>query len=113
MGNMNEQPGYQFTAHWFLHTAKGVWDRLIPRVDPTRILEIGSYEGYSACYLIDSLASRKSIELHCVDTWEGGVEHKDLATDMSSVEQRFLYNIKVFGRANRKQGRHSLPQKPL
>lgn len=95
MGNMNEQPGYQFTNDWFLVTAKSVWDHLIPRVDPTRILEVGSFEGASTCYIIDSLASRKSIELHCVDTWEGGVDNKDAGTDMSAVEQRFLHNIKV------------------
>lgn len=95
MGNMNEPPAYQFTNAWFSLAAKSVWDQLIPRVNPTRILEIGSYEGASTCYLIDTLASRKDIEIHCVDSWEGGVEHKNAGFDMSAVEQRFLHNVKL------------------
>jgi predicted O-methyltransferase YrrM len=88
--DMSEQATYQVTNDWFVVTAKNVWDRLVPRISPTRILEIGSYEGSSTCYFIDTLASRKSIELHCIDTWEGGVDNA--GTDMSAVEQRFLHN---------------------
>lgn len=90
MGNMSEQTEYQVTNDWFVVTAKNVWDRLVPHVNPTRILEIGSYEGSSTCYLIDTLARHKGIELHCIDTWEGGVDNA--GTDMSAVEQRFLHN---------------------
>jgi len=37
---------------------------------------VGSYEGASACYLIDRLAVRHELELHCVDHWRGGIEHQ-------------------------------------
>lgn len=87
-----QQPPYEFTSDWFHYTSESTWNRLIPKADPTRILEIGSYEGRSACYLIDTLASRKSIELHCVDTWAGGIEHKEWGVDMSAVESRFHHN---------------------
>lgn len=80
---------YRFTNDWF-GAARQVWSNLIPQINPTRILEIGSYEGASACFLINSLAQKKPIELHCVDTWEGGIEHKGF--DMDSVEVRFKHN---------------------
>jgi predicted O-methyltransferase YrrM len=87
---------YQFTNNWFGSVAKGVWDQLMPQLAPARILEIGSYEGASACYLIDALAPRHSLELHCIDTWEGGVEHQidgNAPADMHSVERRFHHNV--------------------
>lgn len=86
---------YQFTNTWFRDAAKSAWDQLIPHVNPTRILEIGSYEGASACYLIDSLSKQKSIEIHCIDSWEGGLENKAggfVESDMPAVERRFLHN---------------------
>lgn len=84
---------FEFTNNWFESTAKPVWDQLIPRINPTRILEIGSYEGASACYLIDKLATKKEIEFHCIDTWDGGIEHTNI--DMPSVEKRFINNIQT------------------
>ena len=89
---------YQYTNRWFENTAKSVWNELIPKINPTRILEIGSYEGASACYLIDQLAAQKSVELHCIDTWQGGLEHQNGSTahvNMADVEQRFYYNTQT------------------
>jgi predicted O-methyltransferase YrrM len=93
-----DEHGYRYTTRWFQTSAKATWDTLIPQIDPARILEIGSFEGASSCYLIDTLSRGKSIELHCVDTWEGGVEHQDgggAQSDMSGVERRFLDNIRL------------------
>ncbi|MBJ7551132.1 class I SAM-dependent methyltransferase [Marinomonas ostreistagni] len=87
---MTDKLCYEFTNNWFDLTAKKIWDSLIPQINPTRILEIGSFEGRSACYLIDHLAAYKEIELHCVDTWEGGLEHKQI--DMDKIEKRFYQN---------------------
>ena len=89
---------FEFTNNWFEGSAKSVWDELLPQINPTRILEIGSYEGASTCYLIEKIGGNKDIEIHCVDTWEGGVEHKDGAgdqADMSAVERRFIHNTQV------------------
>lgn len=83
---------YLFTNDWF-GVARPVWTNLLPQINPTKILEIGSYEGASACFIIDSLSQTKAIELHCIDTWEGGVEHK--GTDMNNVEGRFRYNTNI------------------
>ena len=86
---------YNFTNNWFEITGRGPWDSLIPQINPTRILEIGSYEGASTCYLIEKLATSKEIELHCIDTWEGGEEHKSADVNMSDVETRFHHNTKI------------------
>ncbi|MFP3567190.1 class I SAM-dependent methyltransferase [Paraburkholderia sp. SIMBA_030] len=89
---------FKFTNNWFGAAAKGVWDQLIPQIKPEKILEIGSYEGASACYLIETLAKEQAIEIHCVDTWEGGIEHQAGGTaeaDMSSVESRFYHNVRL------------------
>ncbi|HWJ20337.1 MAG TPA: class I SAM-dependent methyltransferase [Geobacterales bacterium] len=93
--NQQEHPAHQFTNSWFNNLAKGVWDQLITNLNPTTILEIGSYEGASTCYLIDLLAQKKEIEVHCIDSWEGSAEHKSDGTNMSEVEARFLHNTKL------------------
>jgi predicted O-methyltransferase YrrM len=89
---------YLFTNDWFDASARPVWDSLIPLIKPKTILEVGSYEGASACYLITRLASDYPIELHCIDNWEGGLEHKPgggAETDMQQVEYRFVHNTEI------------------
>lgn len=91
---------YEFTADWFGRHAP-VWTRLLAQFKPSRLLEIGSYEGRAACFMIETCAAERDIELHCVDTWAGGVEHD--RTAMPEVEQRFDRNIAVaVGRAAHK-----------
>ena len=91
-GTPTSDPAYDFTNDWFVQNIP-VWDTLVPRFFPKRILEIGSYEGRSACYLIEKFGGSGALEIHCVDTWEGGVEHDRSA--MSEVEARFDKNIQT------------------
>lgn len=92
-------PAYHFTNKWF--DGSGVmfaWKEIFSTLKPSRVLEIGCFEGRSTCYLIENLASCRDIELHCVDTWEGGIEHKENRSplpDMASVKERFHHNINV------------------
>jgi predicted O-methyltransferase YrrM len=88
MGSVN----YQYTNNWFEDGAKSVWDTFIPQLNPAKILEIGSYEGASACYLIEKLGNQKDLEIYCVDTWSGGQEHQAMGVNMAEVEARFLHN---------------------
>lgn len=83
---------YEFTNGWFETTAKNFWTKLLPEEKPRRILEIGSFEGASTCFLIEN-ASHDTLEIHCVDTWEGGIEND--STQMPEIERRFLQNTKV------------------
>ncbi|MEP7085050.1 MAG: class I SAM-dependent methyltransferase [Betaproteobacteria bacterium] len=91
------RPAYEFTADWFAVNVS-TWDKLLPRINPRRLLEIGSFEGNSACYMIERCASQHPIELHCIDTWEGGVEHRldnFVAGNMGEVERRFDKNTEL------------------
>ena len=95
---MIDTANYKFTNQWFQMGPKYVWDEILPQFNPTRILEIGSFEGAATCYLIEKLSSDNTIELHCVDTWEGGIEHKDGGNEeinMKQVEDRFHHNIQI------------------
>ena len=90
---------YEFTNDWFEGgVAKLAFEELIPKINPSRILEIGSYEGASTCYFIEKIGAHKDLEIHCIDTWEGGIEHKDggdAQADMAAVERRFTHNTKL------------------
>ena len=96
---MSSPLSFEFTNSWFESSARPTWDQLIPQLKPKRILEIGSYEGASTCYLIDKLASQEGqIEIHSIDTWEGGLEHQQggiAQADMSEVEKRFCSNTEL------------------
>jgi predicted O-methyltransferase YrrM len=90
---MTEDPaGYQFTQDWFAQNVP-IWDKLVPRHTPRKVLEVGSYEGRSACYFIETCARERDLEIHCIDTWQGGIEHNQVA--MSDVEARFDHNVAV------------------
>jgi predicted O-methyltransferase YrrM len=94
---------YSFTNNWFDATARGAWDHLFEKIRPAKVLEIGSYEGASACYLIERLGNVGPLEIHCVDTWGGGIEHQSAGVDMASVEARFRNNTAVaISRASQK-----------
>lgn len=85
---------YKFTQAWFNNTAKLNWNQILPQINPKVILEIGSFEGASTCYLIEKFCNIHPITIYCIDTWEGGIEHKEMGMDMEAVEERFDYNIK-------------------
>jgi len=83
---------YLFTNDWF---AKGipVWDRIVLPMNPAKILEVGCFEGQSACYMIERCTENGAVELYCVDTWLGGVDHDPKI--MSDVEKRFDHNVNL------------------
>ncbi|MEI7932127.1 MAG: class I SAM-dependent methyltransferase [Alphaproteobacteria bacterium] len=81
---------YEFTSDWFSDFIE-IWDPLIDQFHPQRMIEIGSFEGRSATYLIERCAQHGPVELFCIDTWQGGMEHDP--TTMGAVESRFDHNI--------------------
>lgn len=89
---LNEQ---SFTKTWFADTAQKVWEVLIPHIKPVRVLEIGSFEGASACFVIEACRWSSTLELHCIDTWLGGQEHVAASINMDEVEARFDKNIEI------------------
>lgn len=60
-------------------------------------LEIGSWQGLSAFFILRELPSANLI---CVDTWEGADEHKDgtaaTASVLLNIEKSFDHNLSIF-----------------
>ena len=91
--------GYKFTTDFFDSNSSS-WKCVIDSLKPEKYLEIGTFEGKSLFFLIESLGLRnggeRSVEVHCCDTWGGGIEHKKKKIyEMDSVEQTFLQNLSV------------------
>ncbi len=85
---------FEFTTNWFELNGKQVWDALLPQLNPLKVLEIGSYEGESTCYLINYLSKKENTELYCIDNWTGAIEQINRNIDMKEVENRFDNNVK-------------------
>ena len=80
---------FEFSRDWFSHNIP-LWRSILNQIKPTRILEIGSYEGRSACFLIEEIAAERPLELVCIDLWRWSDES---AEDSAVVESRFDRNI--------------------
>ena len=85
-----------FTTPWFDRHARewmGIFESegLIDK--PITILEIGSWEGRSTCFLLQYL---KSAHVTAVDTWQGGDEHASY-TQLGATEKLFGRNVARFG----------------
>jgi predicted O-methyltransferase YrrM len=90
---MTRVGAYEFSVDWFA-PFEPIWLQMFAQMVPVpkRILEIGSYEGRSATWLIKhAFTPNFPAALYCVDTWEGGIEHN--AAAMPDVESRFDRNI--------------------
>lgn len=82
----------QFTSDWFSSAIDGIERSLRSRA-PTSILEIGSWEGRSACWFLDRFPDAR---ITCIDTFDGAPgEYTDL--DVAGVKSRFLHNVAEFG----------------
>jgi predicted O-methyltransferase YrrM len=90
-GSEGLMSGYEFSEHYFAHLVP-IWTALFSASRPriTKVLEIGSYEGGSSVWILENLL-KSGGELHCIDTWKGGVEHRK--HKMLEVEARFDRNI--------------------
>jgi predicted O-methyltransferase YrrM len=83
---------YNITQDWFSNHIPA-WDSILAQIRPSRVLEIGSYEGLSTTYIIEQCAAFGPLEIHCIDTWAGAVDLPPQA--MSGVEARFDANVKL------------------
>lgn len=84
---------YEFTNNWFA-PCEQVWPEVMKRLPESqgrrKFMEIGSFEGRSAVWLIENVMGPTD-QLVCIDTWKGSQEHSNV--DMSAVERRFDHNI--------------------
>jgi hypothetical protein len=68
-----ETSDYDFSNTWF-NNAKPFWVNLFRNFQPSRVLEIGSFEGRSTVWFVENMLEDEG-DIFCVDTWEGGEEH--------------------------------------
>lgn len=84
-----------FTTDWFSHRLP-FWVNLFESYDfqskEIRALEIGSWEGMSACFILHSLPKATLI---AVDTWKGSDEHRGMEK-LKEIEKRFDNNTASF-----------------
>lgn len=91
---MSQDKGFQLGEDWF-HWAPPVWKQLLEQdLIPNRkaFLEIGSFEGRSMLWTVNNMMHDGGF-ITCIDTWEGGEEHK--AEQMDNAEARFDNNMRL------------------
>lgn len=83
---------YCFTQDWFSNHVIPI-NGIIATLQPKRILEIGSFEGRSTTHFIEQLKELETLEITCIDTWQGGIEHEGL--DFQNIESNFDQNVAI------------------
>lgn len=83
---------YSFTHDWFSHNLP-IWKELIPlfKDRPVNALEIGSFEGYSAVWMLQNLLLHPKSHLTCVDPFTGNEEHSE--EQISPIYKLFVRNV--------------------
>jgi predicted O-methyltransferase YrrM len=94
------QKGYHFTSDWFSVNIPN-WKKYLSRfvnVPEINALEIGSWEGRSACWLLDNVLTHESARLTCIDTWQGSAENANFDKFLLLfLQERFDVNISLTG----------------
>jgi len=82
---------YEFTQDWFSWNIP-IWETNLKLLEGgcNKVIEIGSFEGRSATWLIDNVMPADG-EITCIDTWQGGAEHA--VETMSGSYDRFCRNM--------------------
>jgi hypothetical protein len=86
-----------FSEDWYLRRVNA-WPSIFRELEGRRaqLLEIGSYEGLSACFMLWRLPDAV---ITCIDTFEGGLDNRASNADLSGLESRFDANLALFGAA--------------
>ena len=96
----SKEKGYVFT-HDFFSVNIPVWTRWFDEFivsAPLRCLEIGSWQGTSATWLLDKVVSKRQGLITCIDTFEGSSEHQPwLPTLGADLHSFFDHNISASG----------------
>lgn len=75
-----------------------IWEDLFSQLKPERAIEIGSYEGRSAQWLLDNIPRLK---LTCIDTWD----NTGIAEGLYSTNAEKIFDSKVGGRVKKIKGK--------
>ena len=98
--------GYRFTHDYFSANVPNWrgWFETHIRATPLRALEIGSWQGGSACWLLDQVIGPRGGRLTCIDPFGGSSEHADFLPRVlgevgATLEGLFDENVRRTGRA--------------
>lgn len=84
----------RFTSDWFSAAIPGIERTMGAHCrDPRDILEIGSWEGRSACWFLDRFPDAR---ITCIDTF-AGAPGEYVGFDVDGILRRFLHNVAEFG----------------
>ncbi|MCC3405815.1 MAG: class I SAM-dependent methyltransferase [Microcoleus sp. PH2017_10_PVI_O_A] len=99
-----KQIGYYYTTDWFSHNIPN-WRKYLNRfvnIPEVNVLEIGSWEGRSTCWLLDNILTHESAKISCVDTWQGGIEHQNMKGNVLLLcQSRFDVNVFLTGHSHK------------
>jgi tetratricopeptide (TPR) repeat protein/capsular polysaccharide biosynthesis protein len=62
---------YQFTQDWFTHNIP-IWKRHLQKlagIPEFKVVEIGSFQGMSACWLLDNILTHPTAQITCIDLY--------------------------------------------
>ena len=106
MKRINLRPkthGLQFTSNWVSRHIP-TWQKYLKSQRGRRglqFLEIGSWEGRSACWFLQNILTHRTSRIVCIDTFQGAPDelklHKHLRDAIGSIEQHFDHNIRFIG----------------
>ena len=90
---------YRFTHDWFSRNIPLLLEYLKYMVDKPdlQFLEIGSWEGRSTCWFLETILTHESARITCVDTFAGEAYLNLEQNILEKVELRFDWNIKQTG----------------
>ena len=101
-------PDFHFTSDWFSRSIP-LWEKCLAQFqhkNDVHFLEIGSYEGRSACWLLQNILTHESASITCIDTFTPSVFlqkiHKEerIAHD-NPFSQNFDWNIRAIDAVDR------------
>jgi predicted O-methyltransferase YrrM len=84
-----------FSQDWFSQHIP-IWTRLLQEFKGRaglRVLEIGTFEGRSTCWLLENIITGEGAHIDCIDTFEGAEDMVALKLDMSNMRDLFESNI--------------------
>lgn len=97
--------GYDFSHDWFSRNLLIWQEHLCEWMHQPQInaLEVGSWEGRSACWLLEQVLTHDTARLTCVDSFKGNLEHQTEYDEayFNAVEPRFDANIAKTGAAHK------------
>jgi predicted O-methyltransferase YrrM len=88
----------KFTHEWFYRQRPQFEKHLLPlEGKPLKCLEIGSFEGESACFMLEKVLTHQDSHLTCIDPWGEELPYSNNYRDkMHLAYELFLENTKEF-----------------